>query len=167
MNNDYLFNDNKNISLQVRKELKEHGFKTRDFKVSVRDAGYSTSLYVTIKNPCINKKDIETMLLHFENYEWDNRTYEILQGCNVYLFVNYDYGIFDEASQKWAQTAMGLMKSKEEVIRIFDNLFLHNSNGKLEILQQDSTEHCRLLVHNFKHLCELLYKYETFKSISV
>ena len=52
---------NKELSSAVRAILKENGYKTSDFSISSRYAGYEQSCNITIKNPAINRKKIEDL----------------------------------------------------------------------------------------------------------
>lgn len=87
---------NKEMSTTIRKELKDNGFK--GVTVSVKDSGYDTAVKVKIKNPNINRFEVEKLLKHWEEIDRDERTGEILSGCNIYLFVEYQDGIFDEVA---------------------------------------------------------------------
>lgn len=160
---------NKEINAAVKKELKEAGYKAKDFSVSVKDCGYSTSIKIKIKNPEVNRKEIEKRLNHWQEIDIDERTGEILRGCNTYLFVDYADGIFSEVAQEWAATAHGLMEGKDETTRIFEGLYLINleHKGQLEIRQQDEKEHCTFKVYDFSKLCEFLYKFAKFGTIAV
>ncbi|WP_276934256.1 hypothetical protein [Dielma fastidiosa] len=117
---------NKELSLQIRSELKAAGYKRNDISLRVTDAGYSTSIRVRIKNPKISSKEIEQVLKKYESIERDERTGEIMQGSNMYLFVDYEIGLFDEVAQECAATAASIYKSSEETIRIFDGLFFYH-----------------------------------------
>ncbi|MCR0335972.1 hypothetical protein MKA38_08855 [[Clostridium] innocuum] len=85
------------------------------------------------------------------------------------LFIEYEYGIFEEVAREWMATAKGLMQSKTEVTRIFDGLYLLDPGhcGVLEIRQQDEKSSCTYKVHSISHLCEFLYKFAEFKTIAV
>lgn len=161
---------NKELSAKIRKELKEKGYSNRDVSIKISYCGYATSsIKATIKNPEVNKKDIETILNCYQEYEIDAVTGEILEGGNTFVFVEYQRGIFDEVAQEWAATARGLMNSKEETTRIFDGLILldYEHKGKLEIRQQDKNYHGGRYVNDFKDLCIYLYKFAKFGSIAV
>ena len=162
---------NKELNSQIKKELKNAGYNTRDFKVSVKDCGYSTSIHVTIKNPEINRVEIENILKHHEIIDYDRRTCEILEGANDYLFVDYGCGIFDEpAATEWGVTAINIFKnSTDEIMRIFDGLYLINQNrkGNLELMQQTKDFHGRRYISDLKDLCIYLYKFAHFKTISL
>ena len=159
---------NKELSQSIRNELKNHGYTSKAVGVSVKDCGYSTSVHVKIKSPEVSRKEIENLLNHRNDYERDERTYEILNGGNTYIFVDYEIGIFDEVAQEWAATALGAIKSKTETTKIFDGLYLINfeHSGSLQIRQQDGREHCTFNVYDFKQLCEFIYKFSKFGSIA-
>lgn len=159
---------NKELNQTIKNELKDAGYNTRDFSVSVKDCGYSTSIRVKIKNPEINRKNVENLLRSHEEYERDRASYEILEGGNTYLFIDYADGVFDTVAQEWAATARGAMDSKGECIRLFDGLYLINSeqyNG-LRIQQQNATDHCSYNVYDFNSLCIYIYKFAKFGTIS-
>lgn len=157
---------NKEMSAAIRKELKDNGFK--GVSVSVKDGGYDTAIRVKIKNPSINRLEVEKLLNHWEEIDRDERTGEILSGRNAYLFVEYQDGIFDEAAQKWAATATGAMNSKDETTRIFDGLYLINweHSGRLELKQQNEKDYCTRCVYDFNALCVFLYKFANFGTIA-
>lgn len=159
---------NKELNTAIKRELKKEGYKAKDFSVSVKDCGYSTSINVKIKSPEVNRKEVEKLLRHHEEYERDVRTYEILEGANTYLFVDYANGIFDEPAQEWAATARGLIDSKDETTRIFDGLYLINleHSGQLEIRQQNEKDYCTFKCCGFKDLCIFLYKFAKFGTIA-
>lgn len=160
---------NKELRLHITKELKEKGFKQRtDYTLSIKDYGYAdTYIKVRVKNPEIDKREIENILIKYQDVDYDERAQEILQGCNTFVDVRYEYGIFDEVAQEWAATARGLMNSEEEITRIFDGLILLNRYGKLEIRQQDNNDCCGMIINDFKDLCIFLYKFAKFRSIAV
>lgn len=158
---------NKELNAAIKEELKEAGYNTKDFSVSVKECGYSTSISVKIKSPEVNRKEIETLLQHREEYERDAHTYEILEGGNTYLLIDYAPGVFDEVAQEWAATANGVFQSKDEITQIFNGLYLIEHRGRLEILQQDQKEHCRRVCDDFKSLCIFIYKFAKFGTIAV
>lgn len=157
---------NKELNATIKKELKEAGYNTKDFSVSIKDCGYSTSINVKVKSPYVNKKEVETLLKRHEAYERDDRTYEVLEGGNTYLFVEYEYGIFETVSQEWAATASGLMKITEEITRIFDGLYLLNMSGHLEVRQQNANGNITKMC-DYISLCEYLFKFAQFGTIAV
>ena len=161
---------NKELSMKIRKSLKEAGYTQKDIKVSVRSSRYDTAAKITIHNHHIDRHRIEKILRPaYEEIDRDDITGEILQGGNTMLFIEYEYGIFEEVAREWMATAKGLMQSKAEVTRIFDGLYLLDPDhcGALEIRQQDENTSCTYRVHSISHLCEFLYKFAEFKTIAV
>ena len=161
---------NKELSMKIRKSLKEAGYTQKDIKVSVRSSRYDTAAKITIHNPHIDRHRIEKILRPaYEEIDREDITGEILQGGNTMLFIEYEYGIFEEVAREWMATAKGLMQSKAEVTRIFDGLYLLDPDhcGALEIRQQDENTSCTYRVHSISHLCEFLYKFAEFKTIAV
>lgn len=161
---------NKELSMKIRTSLKEAGYTQKDIKVSVRSSRYDTAAKITIHNPHIDRHRIEKILRPaYEEIDRDDITGEILQGGNTMLFIEYEYGIFEEVAREWMATAKGLMQSKAEVTRIFDGLYLLDPDhcGALEIRQQDENTSCTYRVHSISHLCEFLYKFAEFKTIAV
>ena len=161
---------NKELSMKIRTSLKEAGYTQKDIKVSVRSSRYDTAAKITIHNPHIDRHRIEKILRPaYEEIDRDDVTGEILQGGNTMLFIEYEYGIFEEVAREWMVTAKGLMQSKAEVTRIFDGLYLLDPDhcGALEIRQQDENTTCTYKVHSISHLCEFLYKFAEFKTITI
>ena len=160
---------NMELGSAIRATLKSEGYAPRDFSVRVRDCGYSTSANVTIKNPEIRSADVERLLSKFESIDRDERTGEILEGGNCYLFVDYERGIFDAPAQEMAATAEGILREAGECIRIFDGLYLCNIHGRTELHQQNNAGSCWLQIGGFSllnELCVAMYKYAKFGTIA-
>lgn len=158
---------NKELSSQIRNEFKAAGYKRNDYSLKVSDAGYSSSIRVKIKNPKICRKDIQQLLNKYESVERDERSGEIMEGANCYVFVDYGEGIFDEVAQEWAADAASIYRSSEETIRIFNGLFfIHDKKtGEKKVFQNNENEYCHLRCDNFLSLCIYIYKFATFGSI--
>ena len=105
---------NKELSQAIRKVIKNSGYNTRDFSIRVRDSLYDTAVNVKIKNPKIRKSEIEKILKKFESIDYDEKTCEILAGGNVYIFVNYEYGVLEEAAAELIPIAEMVLKNKEK-----------------------------------------------------
>ena len=112
---------NKEINAAVKKELKAAGYNTKDFRVSVKDSLYDRVIRVTVKNPYISRAKIEGVLKHWESYEIDQRTAEILQGGNTYLFVEYASDIIDQIPEEEKEKALAILKSKPDGVQIAKN----------------------------------------------
>lgn len=89
---------NRDLSQAIRKDLKGHGFTSKDVSVRVRDALYDTSVNITIKNPLVRESDIENIVKKYSKIDYDKRSMEILAGCNIYVHCEYAYGIFDDVA---------------------------------------------------------------------
>lgn len=75
----------------IRAELKAHGYNSRRIGVTLKYAGYSSVINVTIKELAIDKKEIENIADKYKFFERDERTGEILSGGNTYIRVSYDW----------------------------------------------------------------------------
>ena len=101
---------NKELSMKIRKSLKEAGYTQKDIKVSVRSSRYDTAAKITIHNPHIDRHRIEKILRPaYEEIDRDDITGEILQGGNTMLFIEYEYGVFEDVAREWMATAKGLV----------------------------------------------------------
>lgn len=77
----------KEKSALIRAALKKAGFNARQVSVRVEWGGYSVVFYVTIRDKNIDKAEIEKIVLPFKSVDYDERTGEILEGGNDYVFV--------------------------------------------------------------------------------
>lgn len=159
---------NKETTKAIKDELKAAGFDIKKISVRTKGCGYSTEINVKIKDPTINRIEVEKVIKHHEHIRYDYASYDILEGGNDFLFVEYQPGIFDEVAQEWAATAMGVMKSADETTKIFDGLFLINweHSGRFELRQQNEKDHCTRYIYDFNDLCIFLYKFVTFGTIA-
>ena len=158
---------NKELGQAIRTVLKEHCMKRTDISVRVA-GGYSTAVYITIKNPKISRREVEKIVAGFEDVERDSRTGEILGGANTYIFVEYAAGVFDEAMKAWLVTAENAMKEKDEVVRIFNGLYL-TRDYELHtwiVRQQDKNDFCNMRANDTADVAKLIYKFAEFGSIA-
>ena len=105
---------NKEMNQAIKKELKEAGYNAKDFRVSVKDAGYETSIHIYIKNAAVRKSEIEKLLRHWEEVDRDQRTYEILAGGNTFLFIDYEYGVLEDAAADLIQISEKVLANPEK-----------------------------------------------------
>lgn len=127
---------NKEIGAAVKSELKAAGYNVKDFRVSVKDALYDGVIRVTVKNPLVKLSDIKKLLDHWESYEIDQRTYEILQGGNTYVFVQYDIHAFDNLPAEYTERAAAVLGDLER----YDGreIATSESGASLHLLQDGS-----------------------------
>lgn len=156
---------NKELSRKIRNELKASGYTSKDVSIRVKDCGYSTSVWATIKNPTISKSKITSMLKKYDEYERDHATGEILEGGNTYVFVDYEYGVFDEVIKPYLETAENLNNSPEECNKISENIYFINSDYDKKIVDQNPGVFQSRRVGSIEELAEYLYKIDTFNSL--
>jgi len=160
---------NKGKNAVIKKELKDAGYSIKDFSVRIKNCGYSESIHITIKSPVVNRMDISALLQHWEEIDRDERSGEILQGCNCYLIVQYDDGVFNEAAREYQATADKLLKTieKDICLRVFDGLYLISSDQFAcpQMHQQDDRGHGNVAVWGTAQLAELIYKFTEFGTI--
>lgn len=96
---------NRELGNEIRETLKRAGYNVRDnFSVRVTDAGYSTTVHVTIKNPAVDPEPVRKIMRQYEDIGYDARG-EILEGANTYVRVEPVYGLYLEPAKKYAADA--------------------------------------------------------------
>ena len=86
------------MSQTIRKELKENDFTSKDISVRVRPSLYDKAVDVTVKNPLVRLSKVKAIVKKFSEVDRDEKTGEILAGCNGYVHCQYEYGIFDDVA---------------------------------------------------------------------
>lgn len=110
---------------QVKAFLKESGFETKGIRVRVEHMGYSDT-YIKVKLFDLNLPLRKIQELLKDQYE-DIRRYhdgEILQGCNSFVIVTYDWETQHEAIEAKKEEAQELLDSLPQ----YD---CHGGQGKL------------------------------------
>lgn len=159
---------NKELSQIIRNELKSNGYNAKMVSVSVKNAGYSSAAHITIKSPKVNKKDIENIVNKYEEIDRDERTQEILQGCNVYMYVRYADGIFDEVRKPFEAKAKELFyRNNGECVKVADDIYLLKLDDKKEISQRKPNDHCRRIIDSAEQLAEILYRIDKFNTAAL
>lgn len=138
---------NKELAQAIRKELKNNGFTTKDVSVRVSDSLYDTAVNVKIKNPLAKISDIKKIVNKYEEIEKDQRTGEILSGANIYVFVEYEYGIMEKAAEDLILIAEMVLNNKEKYSghKIADNemaecYITHYEGNEWTLLESPKTE---------------------------
>lgn len=149
---------NKEAAAAIRKQLKNAGIKG----VSVRSDEYA--IRCTIKNAEVNRRDVEKIARSFEVIDRDEVTGEVLLGGNVFVFVDYAYGLIEEAAAVYEDEARGILEDMEghECMSIGDGLFLAELNG-LEVRQSGVGGR---LIRSTRDLAVALYKFRAFGNIA-
>lgn len=135
-------------SKEIKNYLKENGIVTKKVSVKELSGGYSQAFQITIKSSDIDIEEVENLSQHFKNYETDERTGEILQGGNTFVFVEYDYNTIKEVNQKYNDVIIDKIKEKlkqhcqddidawnkgDGAVKISKNIMIYKHNGCYEI----------------------------------
>ena len=110
----YYTMSNKELSLLIRKTLKEKGYTPKDVSVRVRNSLYDTSVNITVKNLLVRLSEIEKVVKRFEEVDLDEYSGEILAGCNVYVHCQYAYGIFKDVTEELIPIAEKVLTNEEK-----------------------------------------------------
>jgi len=120
---------NRELSNEIRSKLKEAGFSSKDYSIRVRDAGYSTSVDIRVKNPKVRVSEVSKIVKQFESVERDERTGDILEGGNTYVHCQYDSDeMFDEVIEPLMATAEKVFSSSKwdgKKIAENDGIYVH------------------------------------------
>lgn len=104
------------LAIRAAQELKSKlGYNQRQVSIRYKLAGYSDSLYFTIrdiKNVNINK--VEEFANKFKSVDYDEKTGEILAGGNTYVFVKIDYKLEQKERTRLASTIAAIKKQAAE-----------------------------------------------------
>lgn len=140
-------------SKEIKKYLKENGIDTKKISVKGSNCGYSESYNITIKDISINIEKVRELLKTFESYERDERTGEILEGGNTYIFVNYDYNTLKLANEKYNNIVLDIINKKlkehckqdidawnngDGVLRVSDNIVIFRDGNTYEVRESKS-----------------------------
>lgn len=121
-------------SKEIKKYLKENGIDTtKNISIKSSNCGYSESYNVTIKDINIDIEEVRELVKIFESYERDERTGEILEGGNTYIFVNYDYNTLKLANEKYNNIVLDIIKNKLSEHTQQDIETWNNGNGAVRI----------------------------------
>ena len=152
----------------IKEELKDKGFNTKNISVREKSGGYSTAYYVTIKDPTIDKDEVERIAEGRESYERDYATGEILSGGNTYVFVDYDDSAFDEVAKPYEKKASEYLDKMKDVqdgygISIKDGVWLTRDGNSIEMVVQNDKQHSRRRIDATpEYLSKKLYQVEKF-----
>ena len=104
-----MFKTNKEIGAEIRAKIKAAGIPARSVSVRVQYAGYSTSINVRIKDISVGRKQVEKIAKEYRDVSYDERSGEILEGGNTYVFVDYDYEMMTAERNKHLETARDIV----------------------------------------------------------
>lgn len=148
-------------SKDIKKLLKEKGFDTKKISVKHRYCGYSESFDITIKDINININEIENIIKSLEYYERDERTGEILEGGNTYIFTQYDFDTIKEANEKYNQKIIDIIEKELSTRTIEEKTSWNNGDCNPVISLTD-----KIICYRYGSAIEIrdLETYTTFRS---
>lgn len=107
----FLFEDYHHDTVKaIRDDIRKAGFKV-PAQVTVRQDRSGSSIDVIIKDLHVNLEDVITIAKKYEEYERDERTGEILQGGNLFVFVKYDYDVEERAEQEYTPKVIEVIRN--------------------------------------------------------
>lgn len=170
---------NMELNKAIKAELKKAGYNTKDFRVSVKDSLYDTTIRIKIKSPYVNLHDVERLLKHRESYELDVASGEILQGGNTYVFIEYDYNAFDLIPHEYEERAEKILNDAENNLDGFEianngvkSLHLLNMtnyggyNGELRVIEFDKNHQYGQKCNGINDMKRILFNFDTFATIA-
>lgn len=102
----------------IREELKKNGINTKMVSVTGKSCGYSDSITVKIKDLKINKKLVDEIAIKQKEVSYCQVSGEILEGCNTYVFIDFDYDALKKETEKFLNLAK---KTIEKNINLKEN----------------------------------------------
>lgn len=120
-------------SKEIKKYLKENGIDTKNINVKGSNCGYSESYNITIKDIKVDIEKVRELVKKFESYEIDERTGEILEGGNTYIFVNYDYNTLKLANEKYNNIVLDVINKELAKHCQYDIDAWNNGDGAVRI----------------------------------
>ena len=102
---------NKELKTAIYEELAKAGYNKKQIKVSAKYSGYSDCVNITIEDLTIPKRTIDKISKMFVEVRYDERTMEVLQGCNVFVNVQYNYDKWNDYRAQYEEEARKVMKS--------------------------------------------------------
>lgn len=173
-------NEAKELGKKIRTELKKAGYSAKDVSVKIRESGYAdTYIKATIKNPNVSQRAIEEILNKYEDIDRDLGSYEILQGCNTFVIVQYEENVFDEVISELIPTAEKVLQdsdkwdgrkiaeNKETEVHLIDYRGQGLNCWKLAELYKDRTKASQpqKKIYNARDLATAMWKYQNLGTV--
>lgn len=130
----YYTMNNKVLRKLVTDDLKSIGVKRNDYSLKINYHMYDRVIKLLIKNPYINIVKVEEKLKKYNMCDYDKVSLEALKGCNVYVFINYMYGVFDEVLKPYLELATkafndhGEREDRQSCTKVTDKITLVNDD---------------------------------------
>lgn len=115
--------DRKEIVKAIRTELKEKGINNRQVSVTSKSSLYDDVINATIKDLKVNFNTVKEIVGKYESIRYDEYNGEILNGCNVYVNVSFDYEAVTTEREKYMSLAQEIIEKYKDT-----------PEGQLEVL---------------------------------
>lgn len=109
----------------IRDELKAKGITPKQVSVRSRPCGYSDSIDIHIKDLTVDMKLVEKIADKQAYQRYDCRG-EILEGCNTYVFVGFDYTVVSEHSKKLLDISEQILDTAKAKCSITEGIDIYN-----------------------------------------
>jgi hypothetical protein len=106
----------KEMTAEIRSELKKNNITSRQVSVTGHYAGYSEAIDVNIKDLTVNIDTVEKIANKHESIRYDQASGEILQGANTYVSVKYDHTARGEAAKRYIPLAERLINKYTKLL---------------------------------------------------
>ena len=104
----------KEMAQEIRNQLKEKGYNSRQVSVKAKAVMYDDSITVTIKDLTIPFKVVNDIAEKYESIRYDEYCGEVLNGCNTYVRVCFDYDAIRQEREKYMQFARDTMEKYKD-----------------------------------------------------
>ena len=131
---------NKELSKAIQNDLKAAGVPRAAYSIRVKNAGYSTSITIELKDLSIRLEKVEKIANRRESIRYDEYCQEILEGGNTFVNVRYDYNALDAAHAPFMEKAKELTNNppaKYNGVTVMENkgkrlVFMYDGPGHVE-----------------------------------
>ena len=141
---------------EVKKVIKENGIDTKKISVRCSIEGYEEVIRVTLKDIMLPIEKIKTVVSEaFEVVGYDEYSNEILAGGNKFVFVEYDYEIYQEAVNAKLEEAEAKLKELENQPKTYgyelaskNSLVIYGNKETDQIIVEDKTDRSKRSWYN-------------------
>lgn len=133
-----MYLSNKDLSKAIQNDLKAAGVPRAAYSIRVKNAGYSTSITIEVKDLSIRLEKVEKIANRRESIRYDEYCQEILEGGNTFVSVRYDYDALDAARAPFMEKAKELTNSPPAK---YSGVTIMENKGKRLVFMYDGPGH--------------------------
>lgn len=141
---------NKEMSKAIQEKLKAAGIPRAAYRIRVQGCGYSNSVHIYVKDLAVSIDEVKRIAYQYESIDRDERTGEILEGGNTYVFVEYDFDTLQAAQEKYLAQAEGIYGHG------YAEIMTHSNGNTLAYLDTEPGEG-RLYLKNNNNTYDRIY----------